>query len=80
MLAGGFVAKLLITVLVIVVVWRGYRVWTDMRRRLEQAKAEERRRRRTPAPVDLVPCPSCGTYIAPGTPCPTPSCARARAS
>lgn len=75
-MAGGLIWKLLLTVLVVIVVWRGFRLWSDMQRRLTQAEAEQRRQRKAPAPVDLIPCPRCGTYIAPGTACPNEACRR----
>jgi hypothetical protein len=73
-LAGGLIWKLLLTVLVIIIVWRGFRIWGDMQQRLTRAEAEQKRQRRAPAPMDLVPCPRCGTYIARGTACPSETC------
>ena len=37
-MAGGFLAKLLFTVLVIVIVWRAKRIWDETQRRLAQAE------------------------------------------
>lgn len=69
-MVGGFLAKLLLTFLVIVVVWRGMRLWKETQARLAAAEADRRRRERaTPAALDLAPCPLCGTYVPPGARC-----------
>jgi hypothetical protein len=68
-MAGGFLAKLLLTILVIIIVWRAKRIWDETQRRLAQAEAERKRQARTPAPMDLVPCPLCGTYVPRGAAC-----------
>ena len=68
-MAGGFLAKLLFTVLVIVIVWRAKRIWDETQRRLAQAEAERKRQARTPAAMDLTPCPLCGTYVPRGATC-----------
>jgi hypothetical protein len=68
-MAGGFLAKLLFTVLVIVIVWRAKRIWDETQRRLAQAEAERKRQARTPAPMELAPCKLCGTYVPRGTAC-----------
>ncbi len=78
-MGGGFIIKLLLTVLVIIIVWRGFRLWGDMQRRVTQAEAEQKRQRRAPAPLDLAPCPRCGTYVARGTPCQSETCRKQRA-
>ena len=66
-MAGGFLAKLLLTILVIIIVWRAKRIWDETQRRL--AEAERKRQARTPAPMDLIPCPLCGTYVPRGAAC-----------
>ena len=68
-MAGGFLAKLLLTVLVIVIIWRAKRLWDETQRRLAQAEAERKRQARTPAPMDLAACPICGTYVPRGVTC-----------
>ena len=54
-MGGDTIVKLLLTVLVIVIVWRGFRLWSDMQRRVTQAEAEQKRQRRAPAPLDRRP-------------------------
>ena len=74
-MAAGFLAKLLLIFLVILIVWRGVRIWKDVQQKLADAEAERRRQRSARAPLELVPCRSCGTYVPSGTAC--PSCGEA---
>ena len=69
-MSGGLIGKLLLTVMVVILIWRGFRLWSDMQKRLAQADAERERQSRAPAAMELAPCRSCGTYIARGTACP----------
>jgi hypothetical protein len=81
-MGGGFIGKLLLTILVIIVVWRGYRMLMDVQRRLHTAadteaqrgRAATRATGRAAATLDLAPCPSCGTYIPRGGACTNESC------
>ncbi|GBD42271.1 hypothetical protein HRbin39_01660 [bacterium HR39] len=79
---GLSLTKLLFTVLVIVAVWKGFRMLGRLQeQRAERARREAARRapasaaRRTPPPpapdgtLELEPCPLCGTYVPSGTRC-----------
>ena len=62
-------SKILLTVLIAVVAWRGYRIYQQMQTRL--AAANERAASAKPAPraTDLVECPRCGLFVPNGTVC-----------
>jgi hypothetical protein len=66
---GLSLGKILITVLVIVAAWRGYRLYQQMQARI--AAANERASR--PAPqakaTDLVECVRCGMFVPNGNIC-----------
>lgn len=57
--------KLLFTLLAIVAIWRVFKlVQRWQQRRAMAAAAEPARHSRTPTrPLDLEPCPLCGTYV-----------------
>ena len=44
-------------------IWKGVQLWNQMQKRLAQAEAERDRQARAPKPLDLSPCPLCGTYV-----------------
>jgi hypothetical protein len=69
-------SKILLTILVIVVVWRGLRLVQQYQSRLaasgsRPAGASGQRRAAAPTPpaTDLVECPRCGTFVPNGTFC-----------
>ncbi len=78
---GLSLTKILFTVLVIVAVWKGFRLLGRLQeRRAERARRPAPARRaaaaaRRPAPpppdetLELEPCPLCGTYVPRGTRC-----------
>lgn len=61
--------KILITVLVVVLAWRGYRIYQQMQARV--TAANERAARPAPAAksTDLVECVRCGMFVPNGTIC-----------
>ncbi len=61
--------KILVTILVIVAAWRGYRLYQQMQARI--AAANERAARPAPQPkaTDLVECVRCGMFVPNGTIC-----------
>jgi hypothetical protein len=61
--------KILVTVLVVVAAWRGWRLYQQMQARL--AAANERAARPSPAArsTDLVECVRCGMFVPNGTIC-----------
>jgi ribosomal protein L32 len=80
---GLSLTEIVFTVLLIVAVWRGFKLYEslkvkdkveDIARRAHKA-AEDRRARKaagdapTSPPVDLVACPRCGAYHPRGTRC-----------
>lgn len=67
-------SKILLTILVIVLVWRGLRLYHQFQSRLANAgsRATPTAGRRSPSGVqatDLVECPRCGTFVPNGTFC-----------
>lgn len=78
---GLSLSKILFTVLLIVAVWRAYKMVGPLLARLQQANAPEPARPKPPpagapgprakAAVDLVECPKCGTFVPAGTWCPS---------
>ena len=66
---SGLLGKLLLTALVVFLVWRGLQLWQVMQKRLAKAEAERAREGRAPKPLDLAPCPLCGTYVPGGRAC-----------
>ena len=62
--------KFLITAVIVLVVWYGFK-WVG---RLQKQRREEARRQvqggtatqRTEVPEDMIACPTCGDYVAPG--------------
>jgi hypothetical protein len=65
-------SKILLTVLVIVAVWRGWRLYQQVQSRLAAANQPPRQRPagRSQA-TELVECPRCGTFVPNGTICPS---------
>ena len=66
--------KILLIVLVIVVAWRGLRIYHQLQARLadrEASRAPSGGGRPTPRATDLVECPRCGTFVPNGTFCPS---------
>lgn len=58
--------KLVFTILVIVAVWRGFKLIQQLRERREAAARAPRARaggRPSGRPLELDPCPLCGTYV-----------------
>jgi hypothetical protein len=63
-------SKILLTVLVIVAAWRGYRLLQQFQSRLDAANARPSAPHRpTPKATDLVECPRCGMFVPNGTIC-----------
>ena len=62
-------SKILLTVLVIVLVWRGYRIYQQMQARLAATQERAARPAPTPRATDLVECPRCGMFVPNGTIC-----------
>jgi hypothetical protein len=73
---GLSLTKILFTLLIIVVVWKGFGLVNQLARERQgelgrrsgqqPARPSGWRRQRT---VDLVPCPRCGAYVDPGKGC-----------
>ena len=70
---GLSVSKILLIVLVIVVAWRGLRIYHQLQARLADREASRgpASRPTTPRATDLVECPRCGTFVPNGTYCPS---------
>lgn len=71
---GLSLSKILFTVLVIVAVWKGWRVMTAIRDKIsdptDYVKAPPPKRPRHPKSAEtLYECPHCGTYVPNGTIC-----------
>ena len=62
-------SKILMTVLVIVVVWRGYRMYLQLQSRLAATSAHPTPPSAAPKATDLVECPRCGLFVPNGTIC-----------
>lgn len=63
-------SKLLLTVLVIVAVWRGFRLFQQWQARIAAANEPPLGRPRAAAKAtDLVECPRCGLFVPNGTVC-----------
>ena len=62
-------SKILMTVLVIVVVWRGYRMYLQLQSRLAATSARPTPPAAVPKATDLVECPRCGLFVPNGTIC-----------
>lgn len=62
-------SKLLMTVLVIVIAWRGYRLYLQVQSKLAEANARPRPPAPGPRATDLVECPRCGLFVPNGTTC-----------
>jgi hypothetical protein len=63
--------KILLTVLVIVAAWRGYRLFQQMQARIAAAdqRAHAAKAGRPAKSTDLVECPRCGLFVPNGTVC-----------
>jgi hypothetical protein len=61
--------KILVTVLVVVAVWRGYRIYQQMQARLAAANERAARPAQAPKSTDLVECVRCGMFVPNGTIC-----------
>ena len=64
-------SKILLTALVMLAVWRGYRLYQQLQGRLAAAQANQRAATH-PGPgraTDLVECPRCGLFVPNGTIC-----------
>ncbi len=62
--------KILFTVLIIVVVWQGFK-WLNRRGELQKRRADELAREaetaaKRPVVEDMVQCPDCGAYVPKG--------------
>jgi hypothetical protein len=77
---GLSLSKIVFTILVIVAVWRAWRLIGPLIARLQTAaapapppprKPPPAGRREAKASVDLVECPKCGTFVPAGTWCPS---------
>jgi hypothetical protein len=69
---GISLGKILLTILIIVIVWKGFAFVTRIAREREKAVAQRRRRparRRTGDAVELVRCRRCGAYFDPAEGC-----------
>ena len=71
---GLSLTKILFTILVIVVVWKGFALVNRLAREQKQALARRARERPVSRPsprgtVDLVRCARCGAYFDPGEGC-----------
>jgi len=57
--------KLLFTILVIVAVWRAFKLVQQLQDRRADPRGAKRaaRRRAAGGPLELEPCPLCGTYV-----------------
>lgn len=63
-------SKLLLTVLVGVVAWRGWRLYQQVQARVAAASQQAARARPTaPRATDLVECVRCGMFVPNGTVC-----------
>jgi hypothetical protein len=62
-------SKILLTVLVIVAAWRGYRLLQQVQSRLDANARSQTAHRPTPRATDLVECPRCGMFVPNGTIC-----------
>ncbi|MFZ1430145.1 MAG: hypothetical protein WAS21_25650 [Geminicoccaceae bacterium] len=62
-------SKILLTVLVIIVAWRGYRIYQQMQSKLAAANARPAPPAAGPKATDLVECPRCGLFVPNGTTC-----------
>ena len=65
-------SKIVVTLLVIVAVWRGYRLLQGLQSRAGAANARSASANRQPPraqTTDLVECPRCGTFVPNGTIC-----------
>jgi predicted negative regulator of RcsB-dependent stress response len=65
------ISKLLMTVLVGVIAWRGWRIYQQMQARLAAASERAARPRQSAATkaTDLVECVRCGMFVPNGTLC-----------
>jgi ribosomal protein L32 len=74
---GFSLGKILVLVLIIVAVWRGFKLLERFRERGERPApkkaarkgARESSKASGPSAVDLVRCPTCGAYTSPGQVC-----------
>lgn len=68
---GLSITKLLLLALVVFLAWRGLRMVQALSERGADRLARERTKKPPAAggPLDLQPCPRCGTYVARGRPC-----------
>ena len=65
------ISKLLMTALVAVIAWRGWRIYQQMQARLAAASERVARPRQSAAAkaTDLVECVRCGMFVPDGTMC-----------
>jgi hypothetical protein len=75
---GLSLSKILFTILVLIAVWRAYKMLGPLLNRMQGAPAPKRPRpqaRAEPRPdmrsVDLIACPHCGTFVPKTTMCPS---------
>ena len=61
-------SKILLTALVIIAAWRGYRLYQQFQSRLA-ATAHDRAAAKPASTTDLVECPRCGMFVPNGTIC-----------
>jgi hypothetical protein len=70
---GLTLSKILLTVLIIVLVWRGLRLYQQFQSRLTAGNGRRApaapRGGAVPEATDLVECPRCGTFVPNGTIC-----------
>ncbi len=62
-------SKILVTALVILAAWRGYRLYQQMQARLAAASERPTQPAQAAKATDLVECPRCGMFVPNGTIC-----------
>ena len=62
-------SKILMTVLIAVVAWRGWRMYQSMQAKLAAASERAAQNRPTSRATDLVECVRCGMFVPNGTVC-----------
>ena len=62
-------SKILMTILVVVIAWRGWRIYQGMQARLAAANERAAHNRPAPRATDLVECVRCGMFVPNGTVC-----------
>lgn len=78
---GLSLSKVLFTIVVVVAVWRAWKLWGPLVQRLTGGPDAARRTAPPPGkaqapPVDLIACPHCGTYVPRTLACPSRAACR----